>query len=93
MALADQIDGNWCSPTGKTLSVDGPQVVTPGGSSVTANYDRHHVDFIIPKGEARAGERFVADQLGDEEIKVTIAGSAGAKIAKPEIWTPCKPTV
>ena len=46
-ALADQIDGSWCSLDGKSISVDGPQVTTPGGKNITANYNRHHVDFTI----------------------------------------------
>lgn len=90
-SLADRIDGNWCSPEGRSISVDGPNVVTPGGRTITANYNRHHVDFEIPKGEPDSGNRFSADQLNDEEISVSIirAGDAGAD--KAVIWRQCKP--
>jgi hypothetical protein len=90
-ASADQIDGNWCSLDGQRLSIDGPHVITPGGNSLIANYGRHHIDYEIPKGEPRAGDRFTADQLSDDEIRVTIIKGATTTTAKPEIWTPCKP--
>lgn len=90
-AAADQIDGTWCSPAGQTLSIDGTKVVTPGGNSVVARYDRHHIDYPIPEGEQGAGDRFSAEQLNDEQIRVTILNEAQSKSGAPEIWTPCKP--
>lgn len=90
-ALADRIDGNWCSPKGQSISVDGPKVITPGGNAVTANYDRHHVDFEIPKGEKNSGDRFSADQLNDDEISVSIIPASGEGSSKAVIWMPCKP--
>ena len=90
-SLADKIDGDWCSPAGKTISVDGPRVVTPGGNTVVANYNRHHVDFKIPEGEAGAGGHFSADQLNHEQISVTILASDAVETGQSEIWTPCKP--
>lgn len=90
-AAADQIDGTWCSPSGQTLSIDGTKVVTPGGNSVVARYDRHHIDYLIPEGEQGAGDRFSADQMNDEQIRVTVLNRAQSKTGAPEIWTPCKP--
>ena len=90
-ALADKIDGNWCSAKGKSISVDGSNVVTPGGRSIVANYTRHHVDFIIPEGEAGAGDTFSADQLNHEEISVSIIPQSGTDKGQAEIWTVCKP--
>ncbi|MCP4933685.1 MAG: hypothetical protein GY927_05635 [bacterium] len=91
--FADQINGNWCSPSGKTLSIDGAQVTTPYGNSVTANHDRHHIDYEIPAGEPNAGGQFSANQLSDEEISVKIVKGKPPVEGKSEIWTPCKPTV
>lgn len=89
-AMADQIDGTWCSPSGQTLSIDGTNVVTPGGNSVVAQYDRHHIVYQIPDGEKGAGNRFAADQLNDEQIRVTISNESVPETGTPEIWTPCK---
>jgi hypothetical protein len=88
---ADRIDGNWCSPKGQTITVDGQMVTSPGGKPVIANYDRHHVDFDIPEGEANAGHRFSANQLNDDEISVSIRSPSGQINGKPEIWRQCKP--
>lgn len=90
-SLADRIDGDWCAPGGGSISVDGPNVVTPGGRKIIANYNRHHVDFEIPKGEPDAGGRFSADQLNDEEISVSIVAAGDAGAGKAVIWRPCKP--
>ncbi len=89
-AVADQIDGTWCSPSGQTLSIDGSNVVTPGGNSVVARYDRHHIDYQIPEGEKGAGNRFAAEQLNDDQIRVTISSDGQPDSGAPEIWTPCK---
>ncbi len=90
-ALADKIDGNWCSAKGRSISVDGSSVVTPGGTAIIANYDRHHVDFVIPDGEPGAGDRFSADQLNHEENSVSILPHSGDDRSTPEIWTMCRP--
>ena len=89
--LADRIDGHWCSPSGMSIFVDGPNVTSPGGRAVKANYDRHHVDFVIPHGEPGAGQQFFADQLNHHQISVLIRPQDNDVAGSPEIWTPCEP--
>ncbi len=85
-ASADQIVGEWCPPGGgMSLSVRNYDDVAFNGTAVKANVDRHHVDFVIPDGQPDAGASFDADQLNDEQIRVTIGTKAAV------IWTPCKP--
>jgi hypothetical protein len=89
-ARADQIPGHWCAPDGgRSIKIDYASIVTPGGKTVQGNITRHHVDFVIPDGEQDAGATFNADQLSDEQIRVTIVRKDGT--SPPEIWTPCKP--
>lgn len=90
-ALADRIDGTWCSPEGKSVSIDGPSVVTSHGNAVDANYNRHHIDYIIPAGEPDEGGIFRADQLNDNQIQVVLIEATGEPKHNAEIWTPCKP--
>ncbi len=90
---ADQINGNWCSPSGQTLSINGADVITPAGNQVNANHERHHIDYQIPASEPNAGDRFTADQLSDDEISVKIIKGKPPIEGKSEIWTACKPTV
>lgn len=89
-ASADQIIGYWCSPSGsQSIKVDHSSVVSPGGRTVEAQVRRHYLEFVIPQGEANAGAKFTADQLGEERISVKIISKGGT--STPEIWVPCKP--
>jgi hypothetical protein len=90
-AVADRIDGTWCSPEGKSVSIVGPNVVTSRGTAVDANYNRHHIDYAIPAGEPDEGGTFRADQLNDNQIRVVLTGADGEPKGEAQIWTPCKP--
>ena len=63
--FADEITGSWCPPGGgRSLVVDNLDKVTFAGQSVTANVQRHHIDFIVPKGQKDAGLRFKRGAIG-----------------------------
>jgi hypothetical protein len=36
-AHADAIDGDWCSADGRSLSITGPTIRTPGGATITGD--------------------------------------------------------
>ena len=55
MALADAIDGEWCHADGRRLSINGPDVVTPAGTHLKGDYDRHHFSYVVPAAEPDAG--------------------------------------
>ena len=54
-ALADAIDGDWCLDDGKRLSINGPDIVTPGGRQLKGDYDRHHFSYVVPIAEPGEG--------------------------------------
>ena len=54
-ALADAIDGDWCHGDGRRLSINGPDIVTPGGTELKGDYDRHHFSYVVPAAEPGAG--------------------------------------
>jgi hypothetical protein len=56
VALADAIDGNWCSADGQHMTIHGDDITTPGGTQIKGNYDRHAFDYVVPAGEAGSGE-------------------------------------
>lgn len=65
-ALADQIDGNWCTRDGKQfLTIEGPKMVTPGGKSIIGDYDRHGFMYVVPAAEPGAGQLVVMTQVND----------------------------
>ena len=86
-ALADRIDGNWCLTAGRHLSIDGPAIVTPGGTSMTGDYDRHGFRYVAPAGEADAGAQVDMMQFDDDTIQVVTTPPGGP--ARTEIWNRC----
>ncbi len=56
-ALADAIDGDWChQPSGRRISIRGPQIVTPGGKHMEGDYSRHWFNYVVPAPEPGAGQ-------------------------------------
>ena len=87
-AQADQIDGHWCYKDGRSLSIRGPQIITPGGSKMRGDYDRHGFAYVVPKGEEGAGEKVLMVQQDNNTIH---AWRASSEPGKSEIWRRCDP--
>jgi hypothetical protein len=87
-ARADAIDGDWCAPDGRRLSISGPAITTPGGARITGDYSRHHFRYVIPKTEPGAGETVEMSLRSEEEVWVL--PRADAQI---EAWHRCPNTV
>lgn len=86
-AWADRIDGNWCHRDGRDMSIDGPTIVTPGGTEMTGQYDRHGFEYVVPEGEAGAGVEVVMRQLNETTIEVmTVTGGSSSPW---EVWRRC----
>jgi hypothetical protein len=46
-AFADAIDGDWCAPEGgKSLSIAGSTIRTPGGKEIKGIYGRHDFQYV-----------------------------------------------
>ncbi len=89
-AIADQIDGSWCSPEGKSMNIMGRRITTPGGTKMQGDYTRHTFKYDIPENEDGAGDRVWAEQLNDEAIAVTVYKGEDREAGEREIWTRCK---
>ena len=85
-ARADVIDGDWCAADGRTFSIRGPAITTPGGNETEGNYSRHHFSYVVPDGEDSAGETVAMILLNENTVNVEEAG-------KTEIWLRCKPAI
>lgn len=91
-AWADAIDGNWCFAA-KQLAIRGPAIVTPGGTAMQGDYDRHHFSYVVPAGEANAGKTVVMVLLGETAMHLSVGTSATeAAKATPELWRRCSAT-
>ena len=86
-ALADAIDGHWCSQDGRRLEITGPSIVTPGGVRITGTYDRHYFSYVAPPADKGAGETVDMALMGEMAVQVR-AGNAA-----PETWNRCAPPV
>lgn len=89
-AWADAIDGNWCHSDGRNMSIDGPQIVTPGGKRMAGNYDRHAFTFVAPKGEPKAGSTISMILIDDDTLNLTVGGgTAEPAQRKMQVWRRC----
>ena len=64
-ALADAIDGEWCLGTSH-FAIDGPNILTPGGSRIQGNYSRHGFAYVVPTNEPGAGVEISMVLLNEE---------------------------
>ena len=88
-AWADAIDGEWCVSDGRYMTIDGPKILTPGGTRMTGNYDRHGFSYTVPSGETGAGSTVSMVLVNDDTIHLTMSAEAQA-----EVWRRCtRPTV
>ncbi len=74
-ALADAIDGDWCHADGRRLSINGPDIVTPGGARLKGDYDRHHFSYVAPVSEPGAGAPVAMVLQG--ELQMELKPSSG----------------
>jgi hypothetical protein len=88
-ARADAIDGDWCNADGKRMKIRGPEIVTPGGAQTRGDYTRHSFVYVVPAGEAGAGET-VSIILLSEYLAHARQGAADAPI---KVWNRCPPGV
>jgi hypothetical protein len=89
MSLADAIDGDWCRADGKRMKIRGPEITTPGGSQTRGDYTRHSFSYVVPAGEAGAGEN-VSIVLLSEQLAHARQGPEGAPL---QVWNRCPPGV
>lgn len=82
-ALADAIDGDWCHADGRRLSINGPQIVTPGGAKIAGNYDRHHFTYVVPASEPGAGATVNMTLMS--ELQMRLQPPAGEE----QLWRRC----
>jgi len=84
-ALADAIDGDWCSTTEAAhFSIAGPLIVTPAGTQTTGDYTRHAFSYVVPEGDLGEGDMVVMRLLNEEEVLVAVDGG------EPILWRRCE---
>ena len=85
-ALADRIDGKWCSPDGKHVEIQGRQITTPAGAKTEGQYGRHSYTYTVPPAEPESGSTIYMVLLNEETMEVR----AGNPVAKAIVWKRCQ---
>jgi hypothetical protein len=86
---ADAIDGDWCRADGKRMSIRGSDIVIPSGVHTRGDYSRHAFSYVVPAGEAGAGEQ-VSIVLLSEYLAHARQGNENTPL---QVWNRCQPGV
>ncbi len=85
-ALADSIDGNWCSADGQHILIKGKNAVTPSGVHLEGEYNRHFFSYVAPPAEPDAGAKILMRLAGETRVYVSVDGKGG----EPQEWRRCE---
>ena len=92
IAHADAIDGAWCRPDGKRMSIQGPDIVTPRGTKTSGDYDRHAFSYTVPAGDPEAGSTVNMVLIDDDTLHTRTNGTPGYGPGEADVWRRCRPT-
>jgi hypothetical protein len=87
-ARADSIDGHWCTDTGLRMTIQGQNLVSPGGVRISGDYGRHDFSYVAPAGEPGGGGRVDLRLMGENAVRAQAASGA----IEP-LWRRCGPPV
>jgi hypothetical protein len=93
---ADTIDGEWCTTSGKQLSIAGPQIVTPLGNRLQGVYHRHDFSYVVPAPEPEAGQTVQMVLVNEQTVHSRLVASAAPPGQTPDpvlVWVRCTPKV
>ncbi len=86
-AHADAIDGNWCYEEAGRMSIQGPEIITPGGTQMQGTYGRHSFSYVVPAAEPGAGTQIFMVLVDENTVHLT-DGQRTAGVT-PQIWRRC----
>ena len=89
-AIADAIDGEWCSSAGKSLMITGPAIRTPAGIQTKGRYSRHAFAYEPPKDDPEYGQFVVMELLNEDLMRLARVKDGVASPA--EEWRRCNVT-
>jgi hypothetical protein len=94
-ALADVIDGEWCTVDNTLhIVIDGPHIVTPGGHAIQGDYSRHRFSYIVPADEPGGGQTVFMVLVNPETVNSRSGADAGSAANAPVlVWHHCHQAV
>jgi hypothetical protein len=89
-ALADAIDGDWCSVNGGHLRIEGPQIELAPGQVLEGTYNRHAFSYVAPANDPEAGTEIQFMLRSEEEMRRV--RNPDGKPEHEDIWRRCSAT-
>ena len=89
VAHADGLDGIWCSPDGRRITVDGLDVITPGGQRTTGVYRNDDFAFSVPKTARNAGAVIWMELVSENTARVSIVSKEQREPPPHGLWQRC----
>ncbi len=68
---AASVDGSWCAPDGRQITVTGLAVITPGGQQTSGTYSDRAFSFQIPQNEWGAGWVLWLERVAEDALRVS----------------------
>ena len=91
-AWADAIDGHWCYPDGRRISIQGPAIVTPAGSRIQGDYARHFFTYIVPPVDPDPGQTVFMALVNEDTVHLRIgARPSYSPDETTQVWHRCGP--
>jgi hypothetical protein len=89
-ALADAIDGTWCSEKGGHVVIAGPKITLSGKTTIDGQYARHEFLYTVPAGEDHAGDQiYMRLRSEDDMMSYTLKDK---QTEDPVAWKRCVET-
>jgi hypothetical protein len=89
-ALADAIDGDWCSISGSHLRIEGPRIELAPGQVLEGTYNRHAFSYVAPANDPEAGAEIQFVLRSEAEMRRVRQPDAMPE--HEDIWRRCSAT-
>ena len=88
-AHADGLDGMWCSLDGRRITIDGLDVITPGGQRTTGVYGKYDFSYPVPENERNAGAVIWMTLVGENTARVSTVSKEQREPPPHGLWQRC----
>jgi hypothetical protein len=91
-AWADAIDGEWCR-NDKFFAIEGPRILTYGGTATTGEYSRHSFRYTAPATDEDAGSEIEMHLHSETTLELYRRRPGAPPTSGPgQIWNRCRVT-
>lgn len=88
-ARADAIDGDWCAPDGRSMTIQGEAMRIPSGAEIIGEYSRHSARYVGPPDDAEGGHDVRMSMRGDDDMRLQRIVDGDSR--PEEQWRRCRP--